>query len=104
KEKFLIEVIRCCENELFVPTAFSPNNDGLNDVFNIPTDFTIKIKELIIFNRWGEIVYKSFDSHPSWDGNYNNDIAEIGTYFYFLKYSCNDNLNKTKKGEITLIR
>lgn len=104
KEKFLIEVIRCCENELFVPTAFSPNNDGLNDVFNIPTDFTIKIKELIIFNRWGEIVYKSFDSHPSWDGTYNNDIAEMGTYFYFLKYSCNDNLNKTKKGEITLIR
>lgn len=104
KTKLQIDIIECCENEIFVPNAFSPNGDGMNDMFQVKTDFVTAVKQMTIFNRWGQTVYHFAGNQPVWDGTYNGQKADIGTYFYFVQFQCRDGIIKIKKGEIHLIR
>ncbi len=71
---------------LFVPNAFTPNGDGLNDEFKISVFRPCERYELSIFNRWGQLVYESEDAENAvWDGNFKNSMAEEGIYVYLLK-------------------
>lgn len=64
-----------------IPEAFSPNGDGVNDVFKIEAPEGLKSCEIRIFNRWGQILYKSNDmNNISWDGKFNNEIVADGGY------------------------
>jgi gliding motility-associated-like protein len=92
-----------------VPTAFSPNNDGLNDeikpLFNC--GFPIEEMQYIIMNRFGNTVFKTDNAVFGWDGKYKSVECEIGNYVYLLTYSYRVNGQKkstTQKGDITLIR
>ncbi|MBK7441840.1 MAG: gliding motility-associated C-terminal domain-containing protein [Bacteroidetes bacterium] len=67
-----------------VPNAFTPNGDGLNDMFNIQTDLLISY-HITIYNRWGELVFTSDDIGKGWDGNVNDKPQEIGTYIYYIE-------------------
>jgi len=71
---------------LFVPNCFTPNGDGVNDYFIIAgqniTDF-----ELFIYNRWGELVYKSTDINQYWDGRHKGVVVPEGVYGWVLNYS-----------------
>lgn len=90
----------CCQ--IFAPNAFTPNNDNLNDKFIIKGAFDDY--NILIADRWGNIVYKSSNSHFGWDGKYKNVEMPIGTYYYILKYKCNNSEMKIIKGDISLIR
>ena len=91
------------EGGLFVPNAFTPNGDGLNDQFvvsalNVP-DF-----EILIFNRWGREIFRSNNATNAWDGSVKGQPAPQGSYTYLIKYT-NCNLEPDiRQGSITLIR
>ncbi|MBP6624873.1 MAG: gliding motility-associated C-terminal domain-containing protein [Chitinophagaceae bacterium] len=94
----------CC-SELFIPSAFSPNQDLLNDELKIVNAYGIELKDFMIFNRWGSVIFKTNVVENSWDGKYKTTPAEIGTYFYLIKYKClADGLEHTLKGDFLLIR
>ncbi len=88
-----------------VPTGFSPNGDGRNDVFGImgsgkySTDF-----EMRIWNRWGQEVFRSTDPNVGWDGNFNGQQAQTGVYAYYITYKNIQGELKSIKGNVTLIR
>jgi gliding motility-associated-like protein len=80
-----VEVKEGCEPRLFVPEIFTANNDGINDTFAIPnahiTDF-----ELLIFNRWGEIIFESKDPEKIWDGSYKGQVIAPMMYAFVVSY------------------
>jgi gliding motility-associated-like protein len=69
------------EFELVVPNVFTPNGDGINDMYEIPYIDRYISSELIVFNRWGELVFREQEYHGNWDGGRLSD----GVYFYVLK-------------------
>lgn len=94
----------CCDN-VFVPTAFSPNNDGKNDELNLLNKNGILLDQFIIVNRWGNVVFDAQHIDDRWDGKYKSTDAEIGTYYYLLKYKCSSsNKSYLYKGDILLVR
>lgn len=88
---------------LWVPNAFTPNDDGFNPKFVI-VQGAVKTFEIQIFNRWGELVFESNTTEKSWDGTYKGQPNPDGVYMYLLRYTGGDNLIRIQKGNITLIR
>jgi len=87
---------------LYIPNAFSPNGDGINDEFYPITGEITKIKGFRIYDRWGELVYES-NGRYSWDGHYGTKACSVGVYAYYLEYNIYDN-QFIKKGNVTLIK
>lgn len=76
-----------CSCQLFVPNAFSPNNDGINDYFEVEDDCDISNFELILLNRWGNVIFKSTDLNFRWDGKMSNgQYIQDGVYTWKMKY------------------
>jgi gliding motility-associated-like protein len=98
--KLTLDEYLCCT--IFTPNAFSPNGDELNDEFVIKGNFDDY--NIIIADRWGNIVYTSTNSFIWWDGRYKGIEMPIGTYYYVFNYRCNNSLRKMVKGDFTLIR
>lgn len=86
-----------------VPNAFTPNDDGLNDEFNIQTEMLISY-HIAIYNRWGDIVFTADDIKDGWDGTVNGVLQEIGTYMYVIESVTTMNTPITKTGTLTLLR
>lgn len=95
-----------CNKCLFVPSAFTPNNDGLNDVFHVRQLCQIRHYGIKILNRFGQIVYRSYYINEGWDGTFNSTPADLGTYFYEINYTPDypNAYEVFMKGDITLIR
>ena len=92
------------KTRVIAPTAFSPNGDGTNDVFKVHV-LGISDYDLIIANRWGEIVFQTNDINATWDGTFKNKKAEIGTYTWQVNcFSFEHKKKQTEKGSIQLIR
>ncbi len=95
--------VNCGEEQLFIPNAFTPNDDGYNDkvCFRGPllTEFHIAI-----FNRWGQMVYESDEIGSCWDGTFRNEKCLAGVYTYSCHIRCRGGLESDIKGDITLIR
>ena len=96
---------------LFIPTVFSPNNDGENDRFYPSTNNpSIKfIKTFRIFDRWGELVFERFNvpvSTPTfgWDGIFNGQSAQQGVYVYYLEIEFIDGQLFDERGTVVLLR
>ncbi len=90
--------------EIFVPSAFSPNNDGRNDfVFPIAAGFT-KINYFRIYNRWGQLMFSWNDFSKGWDGFYRGQQAQLGTYVWQDEALDTDGTPVRKKGTIVLLR
>lgn len=90
------------ENTLFVPDAFSPNGDGLNDVF-IASGNNITKFEMMIFNRGGAMIFQSNDIKKGWDGHVKGVNAEGGVYVYKVNYTANGKTTTTT-GNLTLLK
>ena len=88
-----------------IPNVFTPNGDGINDVFQIPLKGETEF-ELLIFNRWGEKVFESSDKNYRWNGQVNNNGSQCspGTYFYLLNYRLLGSELDRATGSITLLR
>ena len=99
------------EYTLFIPNAFTPNGDGTNDVFMPKGQFILSF-DMTIFNRWGDLIFRSNDLNKGWDGTGNNDtdISQQDVYVYKIKvtYNNKDNVTSTQKsefiGHVTLSR
>ena len=92
----------CCLVNL--PDAFTPNGDGHNDRFRLITNGHHLLNVFRIVNRWGTTVYETTNSSdPGWDGTHGGEPQDMGTYFWYLKYSCDGNVIE-RSGSVTLIR
>jgi gliding motility-associated-like protein len=78
----VVKIIK--EPNLFYPSAFTPNGDGLNDTFMVVAQYTARY-EMKIFNRWGEMLFLTTESGPAWDGTYKGNRMPEGTYVFTAK-------------------
>ena len=94
-----------CPPKIFFPNAFTPGNDGKNDVFRAVVVNT-QVDLMIIYNRWGQKIYESNDPFPEWDGTINNEKAPTGLYAYLIYYSDAESgfEQKQKRGTVMLVR
>jgi gliding motility-associated-like protein len=91
--------------KVYIPTAFTPNDDGLNDVFRVyGEDFASY--SISIYNRWGELLYTSYDHENGWDGKIRLSDEKVpgGSYVYTIKLTDKYGLPYTYRGEITVLR
>jgi gliding motility-associated-like protein len=93
----------CCE--VFVPNAFSPNKDGLNEFFQPQLQLGQIMVSMQVFDRYGKLVYNNTNVKKGWDGTYEGgDEAPGGVYMYMMKYTCADGKLYEKKESVSLIR
>lgn len=78
-------VIEHCPATIFIPNTFTPNGDGLNDVF-LPLGKSIASMQLKVFNRWGELLFESDDPAIGWDGTYRGEVVKSDMYVWRLNY------------------
>lgn len=107
-DEVFVKVV-CDNSNLFIPTAFTPNNDGLNDVFYPMGVGLFKVQSLRIFNRYGQIVFLKTDFNANdrsagWDGTFKGKPADLGGYIYTLEVICKNNEVLTIKGKILLLQ
>jgi gliding motility-associated-like protein len=100
------KVERRCPVSVFYPNAFTPNNDGVNDVF-LPIGSDVVAFHLTIYNSWGQLVFESRNLEKGWDGKVGGKPAPVGTYVYQSTYSGYRNKRLVEfdtKGNVTLLR
>jgi gliding motility-associated-like protein len=98
-----LKVLKTCF--IAVPTAFTPNNDGLNDFLSPNNAVKADNLEFKVFNRWGQLVFSSRNWKDRWDGTVNGLPQPTGVYVWFLRYTHHDTGEKIfQKGTTTLIR
>ena len=85
-----------------VPNAFSPNNDGVNDIIYVEGEGIVNLN-FTIYNRWGEIVFETDNQREGWDGIYKGVLQEMEVYTYVVNAILIDNSNQILKGNITLL-
>ncbi len=86
-----------------VPTGFSPNGDGSNDILYV-RGYSIATMDFKIFNRWGELVFQSQNQSRGWDGTFKGKAQEMDAYAYTLQVTFLDGSTMNKKGNVTLLR
>ena len=97
------------DRDLYIPNAFSPNNDGVNDVFYIHGDNFALIDRLQVFNRWGGRVFERYggiinDVNTGWDGKFRGQMLNPGIYIYQAEVSYADGAVISLKGLVTLYK
>ncbi|TXF88147.1 PKD domain-containing protein [Neolewinella aurantiaca] len=96
----------CDFDHVYIPNAFTPNQDGRNEVMRVRSNFADQITDFrwIIYNRWGQEVYTSDDINDSWDGTIEGDDLEPDVYGYWLRLTCPTGEPFVKQGNITILR
>ncbi len=99
----LVIQYKCAEPEIYIPNAFSPNDDGKNDLIYV---YGGQIKDLLfrIYDRWGEKVFETNKPRTGWDGTYKGTKVMPGVFVYYVEATCYDDEKFFKKGNITIIR
>lgn len=90
--------------KLLMPTAFTPNNDGKNDVFRVKYPAFIKQFKMSIYNRWGETIFTSTNPSAGWDGKYKGIDQPTGNYVWYITLIDLDGYSETGKGNVMIIR
>jgi len=95
----------CGDGLVHIPNAFSPDENGANDMIRIWVKGScIKTLKFTIYDRWGNTVYESTDFNASWDGKYKNKLMDAGVFVYALSAALLNGDEIIKKGNITLVR
>jgi gliding motility-associated-like protein len=84
--------------KIFIPNAFTPNGDGLNDLFQISGALYVKDFSLQVYNRWGQIQYATSNAFKGWDGTFNGLPANPGIYTYRISYTDVQNKKRVQTG------
>lgn len=92
-----------CNSNLWFPNAFSPNGDFINSTFH-GVGTNIDEFHLMIFNRWGQMLYETYSINEPWDGIYKGEFCPEGVYFWICEYTTMNSINKLKSGSVTLLR
>jgi gliding motility-associated-like protein len=85
---------------IYIPSAFTPNGDGMNDTFGVKGE-GISDFHIIVYDRWGEVIFESTSARKQWDGKYKGKPVEQGTYVYQLFASGVS--SKGKAGSVTVV-
>lgn len=88
---------------LYVPTAFTPNGDGLNEIFTSYGEFADQF-DMSIYDRWGKLLFRTQDINAGWDGKVNGKVVPEGVYIYRMKVVGYDGTELTRNGSITVLR
>ncbi|NJN78809.1 MAG: T9SS type B sorting domain-containing protein [Saprospiraceae bacterium] len=91
----------CCP--VFLPDAFSPNGDTYNDTYKAFTSCTLTDFELVIFDRWGTVLFRTTDQDKAWDGTYNGKLLSTGVFIWKVRYN-DGKFDHTESGNLTLIK
>lgn len=102
-DTILVKVEKIC-GEVFIPTAFSPNQDGINDYAKVLNNDCIKSMSFSIFDRWGTRVFYSDDPKKYWDGSFKGTPMDSGIFIYHFDGFLLDGTMVNLKGNISLIR
>lgn len=98
-----VRIVGCTDKDEYLPNAFTPNGDGKNDILyvksNVITDMT-----LVIYNRWGQEMKKIVTIDEGWDGTYNGALLAPDAYAYYLKATCINGDQFTKKGNVSILK
>jgi len=88
---------------LYIPNIFTPNGDGLNDVFLVYGTGIVQL-EMFIFDRWGEQLFYSDSQLKGWNGEYNGEVAKNDSYVYKVIITTLDGKKHTKTGHVTILK
>ena len=88
---------------IFVPNSFTPNYDGLNDVFLVYGEGIIKF-EMSIYNRWNQKIFNSNDQKAGWDGEFKGELVKNDSYLYIINYTTYDNKKRQKIGYVVILK
>lgn len=101
--------VLCNGANLFIPNTFSPNEDGMNDVFYPRGTGIFTIKKIQVFSRWGEIIFEKFnikanDATKGWDGTFKGKKLTPDVYVYLVEVICDNNSTLVFKGNVSLMQ
>ncbi|MFT5832571.1 MAG: gliding motility-associated-like protein [Cognaticolwellia sp.] len=99
----LIRQFECELPYIFIPNAFTPNNDGNNDEFFVRANSIAEVY-LAVYNRWGQKVFETNNLNQGWDGTFNGMPLEPDVFGYYLEIECFNGFKQFKKGNVALIR
>ena len=107
-DKVNVNII-CNDANVYLPNTFSPNKDGINDVFYVRGTGLFNISSFKVFNRWGQVVFQKNGGNANnpldgWDGNLNGVPLQPDVYVYLIEVVCSNNSTFPFKGNISLIR
>jgi gliding motility-associated-like protein len=88
-----------CQSTLYVPNAFTPNGDGINDEFK-PAAVQLQAYQMNIYNRWGQLVFTTTAIEKGWSG----ENSETGVYAYVINYTDNFDRQQSQTGTVSLIK
>ena len=91
----------------YVPNAFTPNDSNSNDTFQpiLATGVNLDEYRLLVYNRWQEIIFESFDHNHAWDGTYQDQVVEVGVYFWTIEFKeSKSSQRKTIGGQFSILR
>ena len=91
------------EYYVYVPNAFTPDGNRVNNFFSAST-INVSQLNVKIFNRWGECIFESDDVHFEWDGTYKDQPSPDGVYVYKIEYKTTSNIEETLVGHVVLLR
>lgn len=94
----------CNHPFIFFPNAFTPNDDGFNDVVRVRAAFAVDEVYFIIYSRWGEKMFEGNSLDDEWDGTFKNEKLCSDVYAYYLRVRCTNGEEYIKKGNITLLK
>jgi len=93
--------------EIWIPNVFTPNNDGSNETFH-PKGDALPGYEMLIYNRWGVLLFQTVDFYEGWDGNFQGQACSDGTYYYIIRFQSPNYLTNNeiilRSGSLTLLR
>lgn len=97
--------IQISESKLEMPNAFSPNGDGINDIYRAKNNYQSIVEfDAYIFNRWGQKIYEWHDPAGGWDGKFNGKDVKQGVYFVLVKAKGADERKYNIKKDVNLLR
>jgi gliding motility-associated-like protein len=100
----IIVLPRNCMSGIYIPTAFSPNADGKNDVFKPLLFGVIEEFRFEIYDRWGQIIFKTTEPGLGWNGMLKGILSKPDVYIWLCHYKLNNHPARTEKGTVLLIR
>ncbi|MCL6524956.1 MAG: gliding motility-associated C-terminal domain-containing protein [Thermoflavifilum sp.] len=103
RDSIEVQLINCAP-ELLMPNAFTPNGDGVNDLFRPKPTFALRAFSMQIFDRWGKEIFQTTNPQLGWDGNIHGHLAPMGTYVWYIKYQKQNGKTFQAKGTVLLIR
>jgi gliding motility-associated-like protein len=100
-DEVCVEVTK--DYNVYIPNVFTPNYDGINDMFMVYGTGIEEI-EMIIFDRWGEKLYTSTEQLKGWDGVYKGEMSKNDAYVYLINFKTIDGKKHTRTGHVTLMK